>query len=526
MKKLLNGKVEITETPNLGIHHDSVTLPLQQRIMDSIIDYAPIILSVVAGAVGAGLLLWYFRRGSDPGKPNLDDTKPKDCPIIPAENQTETIGSQTALDTKESPTQIEITQHIAHAFGKYSRGHANRISNYRNDQNPETKQESQEHYRFLVGGNRITNNIREGEYYLNLLIEQSTKILDPSSSITHLSDLDLQRSNIVNVHFQQMFRQQSYLPEEELFERLLTPGDLPNKARYILTMLNDPNHTKRILKALDVLSKGWKQSAGEDWPLYPQLMKFFEFARARALSGHVPPQLKDKQLEWAMIDLEVRVENCNKFVTTRHEAQDKNFMKENILKLSSPTSQQIIERYELYKNSWGLPNLSLADIQPYVESLARNYSTALERYANAEEDDFVKSTTLEHIGTAETTSASSGTADSRLQQGGSERAKQDTGVPLTGASSSKAGSRFVGSPFEQSINNELSAFIGFFESLSVELAAPAFLCMLVLLALVFRSKDRIVALLAPLSRLARSSQTLQWSHWKAFVARLKSLFKL
>lgn len=547
MTKLLKSAeiIQVDGAPSLGIDHDSVTLSLQQRIMDSVIDYAPIILSVVAGAVGAGLLLWYFRRGSDPDKPNLDDTQSKDCPIVPAENPTEPIGSQTALDTQESPAQIEVTQYIAHAFGKYSRGHSNWVSKFRNDQNPETKQESEEQYRFLVGGNLVTSNIREGELNLNLLIEQSKDILDPSSSITHLSDFDLQKSNIVNVHFQQMFRQQSYLPEEELFERLLTPGDLPNKARYILTMLNDPNHTKRILKALDVLSKGWKQSAGEDWPLYPELMKFFEFARARALSGHVPHQLRDNQLEWAMIDLEVRVENCNRFVTTRPEAQDKNFMKENILKLSSPTSEQILEKYELYKNSWGLPNLSLADIQPYVESLARNYSTALERYANAEEDDLVKSTTLEHIGTAKTTSASSGTAASGLQQGGSEGAKQDTGVPPTGASSSKAGSRFVGSPFEQSINNELSAFIGFFESLSVELAAPAFLCMLVLLALALRSKDRIVALLAPLSCLARSSQTLQWSkeplmglkppvslpvgewsHWKAFVARLKSLFKL
>lgn len=278
-------------------------------------------------------------------------------------------------------------------------------------------------------------------------------------------------------------------------------------------------------------------------------MKFLEFARARALSGHVPPKLRDYQLEWAMIDLEVRVENWNTFVTTRpDEAQEEKFMKENILKVSSPTSEQLIERYELYKNSWGLPNLSLADIQPYVESLARNYSTALERYANAEEDDLIKSTTLEHIGTADTTPASeaisgssmqfsadqsnqahpasSTTAASGLQQGGSEEAKQGTGVPPTGASSSKGGSAFVGSPFEQSIKNELSAFVGLFESLSVELATPAFICMLVLLALVLGSKDRIGALLVPLSRLARSSQTLQRSHWKAFGARLKSLFKL
>ena len=71
---------------------------------------------------------------------------------------------------------------------------------------------------------------------------------------------------------------------------------------------------------------------------------------------------------------------------------------------------------------------------------------------------------------------------------------------------------FVDSPFEQSIKDELSAFIGLFEYLSVDLAAPAFLCMLVLLALVLRSKDRIVALLFPLSHPARSLQRFQYSH--------------
>ena len=538
----------MNQTPILDIHQDSVPLSLQQWILDSVIDYAPIAFFVVAGAVGAGLLLWYFRRRSDLGKPSLDDSKPKSCPIVSAESKSETIGSQTPVDGKESPAQTEITQHVIHAFGRYSKGHAKRIFQYRNDPDPATKRESEEQYHFFIGGNRIIGNMREGEFSLNLLIEQCQKIVDPSSSITGLSDLDLQKSNIVNVHFQKMFRQQSYLPEELLFEGLLIAGDLPNKARYILTMLNDPNHTKRIWTALDVLSKGWKQSAGEDWPLYPELMKFFEFARARALSGHVPPQLRSKQLEWAMIDLEVRVENFNRFVTTRPEAQDKNFIKENIPKVSFPTSEQIIERYELYKNSWGLPNLSLADIQPYVESLTRNYSTALERYANPEEDDFIKSTTLEHIGTAEITPASeaissstmqfsanqnnqahptsAATAAYGLQQGGSEEAKPEMGVPPTGACSSKAGSAFVDSPFEQSIKDELSAFIGLFEYLSVDLAASALLCMLVLLALVLRSKDRIVALLFPLSHPARGLQTFQWSHWKAFVGCLKSLFKL
>ena len=446
MKKYLKG--DINQTPSLDINQDPVSLSLQQRILDSVIDYAPIALSVVAGALGVGLLLWYFRRGSDPDKPSLEHTKPKNPSSLSMDNKSEAIGDQTP---KESPAKIETTQHVVHAFQKYSKGHANCIFRYRNDQDPVTNQQDEEQYRFLVGGNNIGGNTREGELFLNLLIEQCNKILDPSCSITRLSNLDLQRINIVNVHFEKMFRQQSYLPEEQLFERLLTPGDLPNKARYILTMLNDPNHTKRILKALDVFSKDWKQSAGEDWPLYLQLMKFLEFARARALSGHVPPKLIYKQLEWSMIDLEVRVENLNRFVTTRPEAQDKNFMKENILKVSSPTSEQIIERYEVYKNSWGLPNLSLADIQPYVESLARNYSTALERYANAEEDNLIKSKALEHIGTVETTPASeaisgssmqfsanqnnqtqpasSATAASGLQQGGSEGAKQNTAVP-------------------------------------------------------------------------------------------------
>lgn len=516
---------EINQAPSLDIHQDTVTLSLQQRILDSAIDYAPIVLSVVAGVVGAGLLLRYFRRGSDPNKPSLGDSKPNNLPIVCSENQSETIADQTP---KESLANREVTQHVVHAFEKYSKGHANRIYRFRTDQDPLTKHQSEEQYRFLVGGNHVIGDMREGEFCLNLLIEQSKRVLDPSPYVIRLSQFGLQRSNAVNVHFQKLFRQQSYLPEEQLFERLLTPGDLPNKAQYILTMLNDPNHTKRILTALDVLSKGWKQSAGEDWPFYTQLMTFLEFARARALSGHVPPKLRNYQLEWAMIDLEVRVENWNRFVTTRpDEAQEENFLKENILKVSSPTSEQIIERYELYKNSWGLPNLSLADIQPYVESLARNYSTALERYANGEKDDFVKSTTLEHIGTAETTPASepisgsnmqfsanqnnqahptsSATAASGLQQGGSEGAKKGTGVSPTGASSSKGGSAFVGSPFEQSIKNELSAFVGLFEFLSVELATPAFICMVVLLALVLRSKDRIAALLVPLSRLAREA---------------------
>jgi hypothetical protein len=124
------------------------------------------------------------------------------------------------------------------------------------------------------------------------------------------------------------------------------------------------------------------------------------------LLGHVPGKLCDKQLEWAIIDLEVRVENLDNFVKTHPEFQKQIFVenisfKEDVLKLTSSTIEQITEKYEHLKTVWFLPELSRADRKPYVESLAFNYSTALERYANDEQDDIFKSRALEQMGTAE-----------------------------------------------------------------------------------------------------------------------------
>lgn len=106
----------------------------------------------------------------------------------------------------------------------------------------------------------------EGELCLHLLKDQCKTINGPSSLIIRFYK---QVSNLVNLHFQKLFRHKNYLPDEQFFERLWTPGELPNKARYLLNMLNDFHHAKRVVNALDGISKNSKQSANEeDWALY------------------------------------------------------------------------------------------------------------------------------------------------------------------------------------------------------------------------------------------------------------------
>lgn len=233
-----------------------------------------------------------------------------------------------------------ITQMIAGAFYQHTIGHVKTLHPWGNrDINA---------YRALDGANRGVNALLQ-------LPEQCVNLSDPLRS-----------------QLQRMLAQNNYPPENKLFDYVFTTADFSNKAGYILNMLTDAHLIGYLKNALSIfLEKDWEKSAGDQAEFYYRLASFFEYARIWALSGHVPPNLITKQLEWAAIDLEVWVDNVVKYVTTQPEGQDSNFIKDHMLKVCSPTSEQILLKYNSYKDRWHLPNLTLANIQPSVESLAQ-----------------------------------------------------------------------------------------------------------------------------------------------------------
>lgn len=263
-------------------------------------------------AVGGGLLLWYFTPGSDSDKPDLGESQADNSPIVVA----------APANTGQNQGQASITHHVANAFFKYAGSHAERIGKFRKDGNLDR-------YNWIVGGKHSTEdkNMREGELFLVGLIEQCKSVSDSKLSVPRFSSLGLDLTYTIDLHFQKMFSQSNPIPEGKLFECLFKEGDFPNKARYTRNLLNDPIHTKRVLNALDVYSKDLKKSAEEDSQLYCDLLKLFEYAKARLLSGHVPGKLCDKQLEWAIIDFEVKVENLDNFVKAHPEFQEQIFVK-------------------------------------------------------------------------------------------------------------------------------------------------------------------------------------------------------
>lgn len=137
---------------------------------------------------------------------------------------------------------------------------AKRINNYRTDVDLNR-------YNWIVGGELIDGDLREGELLLTRLIEQCQSFPDPKPSVACSSYLGLDLYNRCTLSGQRYS-----IPEELLYESLFREGDLPNKARSILNLLNDPEHTKRVLTALDVYSKDWKKTAENDLQLFAYLM--------------------------------------------------------------------------------------------------------------------------------------------------------------------------------------------------------------------------------------------------------------
>lgn len=424
-------------------------------------------------------MVWYWRRNSS--TTGQDDSKPLfSLQHLSTDNgqQTHELGGGRGSDVPHPPTSpapqadaghtpavenalvgIEqvaidpaITQMIAGAFYQHTVGHVKTIHSWGNrDINV---------YRALDGANRGVNNLLQ-------LPEQCVNLSYPLSS-----------------QLQKMLAQNNYPPENKLFDYVFTPADLSNKAGYILNMMTDAHLIGYLKNALTIfLEKDWEKFAGNQAEFYYRLASFFEYARIRALSGHVPPKLITKQLKWAAIDLEVWVDNVVKYVTTQPDGQDSNFIKDHILRVCSPTSEQILLKYNSYKDTWHLPNFTLADIQPYGESLAHNYSTAMHRYEqdlSHERDHLISSSKLQNMEKITTHSASGATSDSSTQEGAST-----SGSARAGASTSSLDQPVVLSPLEPTspIYHELSAGIAHLEFVLAEFAGPGIVLMLIVLAL-------------------------------------------
>ena len=105
---------------------------------------------------------------------------------------------------------------------------------------------------------------------------------------------------------------------------------------------------------MDVFSPGWERSAKDNSQLYCELMYFFEYARVRALSAHVPQKFQNRQLEWVLTDFYTRLDTIVNFVQSNSKGQNSEYMRVNILRVTSFEPEQIIERYQTYQELWHL----------------------------------------------------------------------------------------------------------------------------------------------------------------------------
>ena len=487
---------------------------MQQQLLDN----WPILLSVAVGAVGVGLAIWYWRRKpSEPSSPRSDDSSPKlvqderpeyrepqervvptQTEILPDQGPIPTIQGaplqpQGLTETVVVPAQAESTV-VAEAFRKHLRLNIMSLSKEMLEKDDWNE--------------RINEDAVQNLYKLHEQCETFPDPLPPLSIESDQSTLVTSGQAInkrLNLHFLRLFHSKNDNLVDRInrnvFERLFDRGHVPDKAEYILNALIDPHFAKIAFNWLDVGTRGWANSLGDsESSLYIQLTYFFEFARTRAISGHIPPKLQENQLEWAMIDLEVRIDNLVKYVTTHPDGQDRDLMRKNILQISAPTTDQIMQKYELYKAELSLPDLFSEDIKLYVESLANNYSTALNRYAS-EKGKFplISSYKLQNFKAAEAVpEPAEPISSSSTQPGASSPSPVGDGASSStsgnaGTSSSSSGPRLVPSPFELSVKNELSALIGPLELLPGEFASPGIACILILLAFMLCSAKWTIA---------------------------------
>jgi hypothetical protein len=75
-----------------------------------------------------------------------------------------------------------------------------------------------------------------------------------------------------------------------------------------------------------------------------------------------------------MLDLFVRIDKIQAYSGKRDVGEENGLSDELIQSLSAPSADQIMQRYKLYKDAWGLPDLAAADIESYVEALALYFS--------------------------------------------------------------------------------------------------------------------------------------------------------
>jgi hypothetical protein len=517
-KYLLKAPADVTNVHSASL---STTNSLSQNpsVQQQLLDNWPILLSAAVGVVGVGLAIWYWRRKpSEPSSPQSNDSRPKliqderpeyqepqervvptQTEILPDQGPIPTIQGaplqpQGLTETVVVPAQAESTV-VATAFQKHLWLNITTLS--------KKMLEDADHWNETIHEDAVQNLVR--------LYEQCETFPDPLLPLS----IESYHSTLVtsgqainkrlNLHFLRLFHSENDnlvdRSNRNLFERLFDRGHVPDKAEYILNALIDPHFAKIAVNWLDVGCKGWANSIGDyESSLYIQLTYFFEFARTRAMSGHIPLKLQTNQLEWAMIDLEVRIDNLVKYVTTHPDGQDRDLMRKNILQISAPTTDQIMQKYELYKAEWNLPDLFSEDIKLYVESLANNYSTALNRYASEKgKFDLIRGFKLQNFKAAQAVpEPAEPISSSSTQLGASSPSLVGDGASSStsgnaGTSSSSSGPRLVPSPFELSVKNELSALIGPLELLPGEFASPGIACILILLAFMLCSAKWTIA---------------------------------
>lgn len=142
--------------------------------------------------------------------------------------------------------------------------------------------------------------------------------------------------------------------------------DLQRHAAFesIMYRLSDQRLTDKVIDHLNLIIL----PKSEPLALSYQIIEFFEFARMRAVSDLVPPELKSKQLEWALIELRARlkkgIEMFGDRALTANEANS----------LPNPTVGEIINEYTLVKTEWDLPNISKESLTDCIEALTNVYS--------------------------------------------------------------------------------------------------------------------------------------------------------
>lgn len=145
--------------------------------------------------------------------------------------------------------------------------------------------------------------------------------------------------------------------------------DLQRHAAFesIMYRLSDQRLTDKVIDHLNLIILPKSEPLALDKISY-QIIEFFEFARMRAVSDLVPPELRSKQLEWALIELRARLKKGIEMFG------DRALTANEVNSLPNPTVGEIINEYTLVKTEWDLPNISKESLTDCIEALTNLYS--------------------------------------------------------------------------------------------------------------------------------------------------------